>query len=111
MDFDLPQELQDGVQEALNVGAQMLLPSLQEKIELLHALLPQGADTWDSLTRGEVNNFRKLNSISKQRYFFLKDSKSSDVSSLFLANATQHDADKPPKQRSRLAPARLRSFR
>ena len=74
MDFDLPQELQDGVQEALNVGAQMLLPSLQEKIELLHALLPQGADTWDSLTRGEVNNFTKLTSIHTRRNFFSKDS-------------------------------------
>ena len=55
MDFDLPQELQEGVQEALHVGAQMLLPSLQEKMELLHSLLPQGAGTWSALTRGEVS--------------------------------------------------------
>ena len=41
---------------ALHVGAQMLLPSLQEKMELLHSLLPQGAGN-----RLNLNNFNPSN--------------------------------------------------
>lgn len=41
--------------EALSVGAPLLLPPLLERMEVLHALLPQGPEGWDSLTVGEVN--------------------------------------------------------
>ena len=41
--------------EALSVGAPLLLPPLLERMEVLHTLLPQGPEGWDSLTVGEVN--------------------------------------------------------
>lgn len=41
--------------EALSVGASLLLPPLLERMEVLHSLLPQAPDSWDSLTVGEVN--------------------------------------------------------
>lgn len=40
--------------ETLSVGATMLLPPLRERMELLHALLPQGPDRWESLSKGQV---------------------------------------------------------
>lgn len=43
------------VNEALSVGAPLLLPPLLERMEVLHTLLPQGPEGWDSLTVGEVN--------------------------------------------------------
>ena len=43
------------VNEALSVGASLLLPPLPERMEVLHSLLPQAPDSWDSLTVGEVN--------------------------------------------------------
>lgn len=42
--------------EALSVGASLLLPPLPERMEVLHSLLPQAPDSWDSLTVGEVIN-------------------------------------------------------
>ena len=46
--------LMQAVSEALSIGAPLLLPPLRERMELLHSLLPQGPDRWDSLTRGQV---------------------------------------------------------
>ena len=43
------------VNEALSVGASLLLPPLLERMEVLHSLLPQTPDGWESLTVGEVN--------------------------------------------------------
>ena len=43
------------VNGALSVGASLLLPPLPERMEVLHTLLPQAPDSWDSLTLGEVN--------------------------------------------------------
>lgn len=40
--------------ETLSVGATMLLPPLRERMELLHSLLPQGPDRWESLSKGQV---------------------------------------------------------
>ena len=42
------------VTESLSIGAPLLLPPLQERMELLHTLLPQGPEGWDSLSRGQV---------------------------------------------------------
>ncbi|TRY89487.1 hypothetical protein DNTS_016060 [Danionella cerebrum] len=39
--------------ETLSVGATMLLPPLRERMELLHSLLPQGPDRWESLSKGQ----------------------------------------------------------
>lgn len=33
----------------------MLLPPLRERMELLHSLLPQGPDRWESLSKGQVS--------------------------------------------------------
>lgn len=42
--------------ETLSVGATMLLPPLRERMELLHSLLPQGPDRWESLSKGQVTS-------------------------------------------------------
>lgn len=34
----------------------MLLPPLRERMELLHSLLPQGPDRWESLSKGQVGS-------------------------------------------------------
>lgn len=34
----------------------MLLPPLRERMELLHSLLPQGPDRWESLSKGQVRS-------------------------------------------------------
>lgn len=43
--------------ETLSIGAPLLLPPLKERMELLHSLLPQGNDRWDTLSRGQVSDF------------------------------------------------------
>ncbi|KAK7912664.1 hypothetical protein WMY93_012875 [Mugilogobius chulae] len=53
MDSSVPDEIQEAVIETLSVGATMLLPPLRERMELLHALLPQGPDRWESLSKGQ----------------------------------------------------------
>ncbi|TUG88269.1 putative E3 ubiquitin-protein ligase HERC1 [Bagarius yarrelli] len=54
MDASVPDEIQEAVIETLSVGATMLLPPLRERMELLHSLLPQGPDRWESLSKGQV---------------------------------------------------------
>lgn len=44
----------------------MLLPPLRERMELLHSLLPQGPDRWESLSKGQVRSFLKV--VFTQRY-------------------------------------------
>ncbi|XP_015275623.1 PREDICTED: probable E3 ubiquitin-protein ligase HERC1 [Gekko japonicus] len=53
MDSSVPDEIQEVVIETLSVGATMLLPPLRERMELLHSLLPQGPDRWESLSKGQ----------------------------------------------------------
>jgi len=38
----------------LSIGASLLLPPLRERTELLHSLLPQGPESWESLSKGQV---------------------------------------------------------
>ncbi|KAF0022239.1 hypothetical protein F2P81_025501 [Scophthalmus maximus] len=38
----------------------MLLPPLRERMELLHSLLPQGPDRWESLSKGQDQAFGEL---------------------------------------------------
>ncbi|KAI3377882.1 hypothetical protein L3Q82_008463 [Scortum barcoo] len=54
MDSSVPDEIQEAVIETLSVGATMLLPPLRERMELLHSLLPQGPDRWESLSKGQA---------------------------------------------------------
>uniref|UniRef100_A0A8C4Q7E9 HECT and RLD domain containing E3 ubiquitin protein ligase family member 1 n=1 Tax=Eptatretus burgeri TaxID=7764 RepID=A0A8C4Q7E9_EPTBU len=53
MDSSVPETIQEAVTETLSVGASMLLPPLKERMELLHSLLPQGPDRWESLSKGQ----------------------------------------------------------
>uniref|UniRef100_A0A3Q3XB61 HECT-type E3 ubiquitin transferase n=1 Tax=Mola mola TaxID=94237 RepID=A0A3Q3XB61_MOLML len=53
MDSSVPDEIQEAVIDTLSVGATMLLPPLRERMELLHSLLPQGPDRWESLSKGQ----------------------------------------------------------
>jgi len=38
----------------------MLLPPLRERMELLHSLLPQGPDRWESLSKGQVRSSKNM---------------------------------------------------
>ncbi|RMB94614.1 hypothetical protein DUI87_29429 [Hirundo rustica rustica] len=60
MDSSVPDEIQEVVIETLSVGATMLLPPLRERMELLHSLLPQGPDRWESLSKGQDQAFGEL---------------------------------------------------
>lgn len=53
LDIDTPPSVQQAVIETLSIGAPLLLPPLKERMELLHSLLPQGNDRWDTLSRGQ----------------------------------------------------------
>lgn len=44
----------------LSIGASLLLPPLRERTELLHSLLPQGPESWDSLSKGQVHTFSSI---------------------------------------------------
>ncbi len=50
----------EAVMSTLSIGASLLLPPLRERTELLHSLLPQGPESWESLSKGQV---RKHNNI------------------------------------------------
>lgn len=44
MDIDTPQTIKATVLDILSIGAGLLLPQLRERMELLHSLLPEGAN-------------------------------------------------------------------
>lgn len=53
----------------------MLLPPLRERMELLHSLLPQGPDRWESLSKGQVRSSKNMlcfESSSVFIYFLLE---------------------------------------
>lgn len=96
----------------------MLLPPLRERMELLHSLLPQGPDRWESLSKGQVRAFTcekqtKLIFISlwySSVYVFLSQRMQLDIilTSLqdhthvasLLGYSTPPDASEPPAQPS-----------
>ncbi|XP_007895403.2 probable E3 ubiquitin-protein ligase HERC1 [Callorhinchus milii] len=53
IDSDVPDSIEKAVNETLSVGASLLLPPLRERTELLHCLLPQGPERWESLSKGQ----------------------------------------------------------
>ncbi|XP_059169765.1 probable E3 ubiquitin-protein ligase HERC1 isoform X3 [Physella acuta] len=53
VDTNTPELIQKTVTDTLSIGASLLLPPLRERMELLHSLLPQGPDSWESLTKGQ----------------------------------------------------------
>ncbi|GFR70953.1 HECT and RLD domain-containing E3 ubiquitin protein ligase family member 1, partial [Elysia marginata] len=53
VDTNTPEPIQKAVTETLTIGASLLLPPLRERMELLHSLLPQGPDSWETLSKGQ----------------------------------------------------------
>lgn len=59
----------------------MLLPPLRERMELLHSLLPQGPDRWESLSKGQVRSSKNMPESSwGMLWVFLWDILSCEVS-------------------------------
>ncbi|KAH3837497.1 hypothetical protein DPMN_110888 [Dreissena polymorpha] len=53
VDMATPDHVQEAVCECLSEGTSLLLPSLGERLELLHSLLPQSPNAWNSLSKGQ----------------------------------------------------------
>ncbi|KAL3866609.1 hypothetical protein ACJMK2_043893 [Sinanodonta woodiana] len=53
VDTNTPESIQNAVTETLSIGASLLLPSLRERMELLHTLLPSSPGNWETLTKGQ----------------------------------------------------------
>ncbi|XP_035383560.1 probable E3 ubiquitin-protein ligase HERC1 isoform X3 [Electrophorus electricus] len=69
IDSDVPERLQQEVMNTLSIGASLLLPPLRERTELLHSLLPQGPESWESLSKGQrLQLDMVLNSLQEQSH-------------------------------------------
>ncbi|XP_034166972.2 probable E3 ubiquitin-protein ligase HERC1 isoform X4 [Pangasianodon hypophthalmus] len=69
IDSDVPDALQQAVMNTLSIGASLLLPPLRERTELLHSLLPQGPESWESLSKGQrLQLDMVLNSLQEQSH-------------------------------------------
>nr|XP_060611660.1 probable E3 ubiquitin-protein ligase HERC1 isoform X2 [Anolis sagrei ordinatus] len=97
MDSSVPDEIQEVVIETLSVGATMLLPPLRERMELLHSLLPQGPDRWESLSKGQRMQLDIiLTSLQDHTHVasllgYSSPSDATDISSLCMAYASLSD--------------------
>uniref|UniRef100_A0A8C6YER0 HECT-type E3 ubiquitin transferase n=1 Tax=Naja naja TaxID=35670 RepID=A0A8C6YER0_NAJNA len=98
MDSSVPDEIQEVVIETLSVGATMLLPPLRERMELLHSLLPQGPDRWESLSKGQRMQLDIiLTSLQDHTHVasllgYSAPSDATDISSLCIAYGNLSDA-------------------
>ncbi|XP_066501303.1 probable E3 ubiquitin-protein ligase HERC1 isoform X2 [Hoplias malabaricus] len=69
IDSSVPESLQQAVMNTLSIGASLLLPPLRERTELLHSLLPQGPESWESLSKGQrLQLDMVLNSLQEQSH-------------------------------------------
>ncbi|XP_019899964.2 probable E3 ubiquitin-protein ligase HERC1 isoform X1 [Esox lucius] len=69
IDTSVPESIQQAVMNTLSVGASLLLPPLRERTELLHSLLPQGPESWESLSKGQrLQLDMVLNSLQEQSH-------------------------------------------
>uniref|UniRef100_A0A8B9H6W4 HECT-type E3 ubiquitin transferase n=1 Tax=Astyanax mexicanus TaxID=7994 RepID=A0A8B9H6W4_ASTMX len=69
IDSNVPESLQQAVMNTLSIGASLLLPPLRERTELLHSLLPQGPESWESLSKGQrLQLDMVLNSLQEQSH-------------------------------------------
>ncbi|XP_050948731.1 probable E3 ubiquitin-protein ligase HERC1 isoform X3 [Labeo rohita] len=69
IDSDVPDSIQQAVMSTLSIGASLLLPPLRERTELLHSLLPQGPESWESLSKGQrLQLDMVLNSLQEQSH-------------------------------------------
>ncbi|XP_028827463.1 probable E3 ubiquitin-protein ligase HERC1 isoform X1 [Denticeps clupeoides] len=69
IDSSVPESIQQAVMSTLSIGASLLLPPLRERTELLHSLLPQGPESWESLSKGQrLQLDMVLNSLQEQSH-------------------------------------------
>ncbi|XP_031681979.1 probable E3 ubiquitin-protein ligase HERC1 isoform X1 [Oncorhynchus kisutch] len=69
IDSSVPESIQQAVMNTLSIGASLLLPPLRERTELLHSLLPQGPESWESLSKGQrLQLDMVLNSLQEQSH-------------------------------------------
>ncbi|XP_036385733.1 probable E3 ubiquitin-protein ligase HERC1 isoform X2 [Megalops cyprinoides] len=69
IDSSAPESIQQAVMNTLSIGASLLLPPLRERTELLHSLLPQGPESWESLSKGQrLQLDMVLNSLQEQSH-------------------------------------------
>uniref|UniRef100_A0A9J8CIV4 HECT-type E3 ubiquitin transferase n=1 Tax=Cyprinus carpio carpio TaxID=630221 RepID=A0A9J8CIV4_CYPCA len=69
IDSNVPDSIQQAVMSTLSIGASLLLPPLRERTELLHSLLPQGPESWESLSKGQrLQLDMVLNSLQEQSH-------------------------------------------
>ncbi|KAM6984699.1 putative E3 ubiquitin-protein ligase HERC1 [Aplochiton taeniatus] len=69
IDSNVPESIQQAVMNTLSIGASLLLPPLRERTELLHSLLPQGPESWESLSKGQrLQLDMVLNSLQEQSH-------------------------------------------
>ncbi|KAI1904845.1 hypothetical protein AGOR_G00009860 [Albula goreensis] len=69
IDSNAPESIQQAVMNTLSIGASLLLPPLRERTELLHSLLPQGPESWESLSKGQrLQLDMVLNSLQEQSH-------------------------------------------
>ncbi|XP_051773057.1 probable E3 ubiquitin-protein ligase HERC1 isoform X4 [Ctenopharyngodon idella] len=69
IDSNVPDSIQQAVMSTLSIGACLLLPPLRERTELLHSLLPQGPESWESLSKGQrLQLDMVLNSLQEQSH-------------------------------------------
>ncbi|XP_073791889.1 probable E3 ubiquitin-protein ligase HERC1 isoform X5 [Danio rerio] len=69
IDSNVPESIQQAVISTLSMGASLLLPPLRERTELLHSLLPQGPESWESLSKGQrLQLDMVLNSLQEQSH-------------------------------------------
>ncbi|KAJ8286644.1 hypothetical protein GJAV_G00041500 [Gymnothorax javanicus] len=69
IDSSAPESIQQAVMSTLSIGASLLLPPLRERTELLHSLLPQGPESWESLSKGQrLQLDMVLNSLQEQSH-------------------------------------------
>lgn len=53
IDIKTTDSIQQALYDSLSVGTQLLLPSLEDRMELLHSLLPQSPECWNALSNGQ----------------------------------------------------------
>ncbi|XP_035245722.1 probable E3 ubiquitin-protein ligase HERC1 isoform X2 [Anguilla anguilla] len=69
IDSSAPESIQQAVMSTLSIGASLLLPPLRERTELLHSLLPQGPESWETLSKGQrLQLDMVLNSLQEQSH-------------------------------------------
>ncbi|TRY98659.1 hypothetical protein DNTS_005902 [Danionella cerebrum] len=69
IDSNVPDSIHQAVMSTLSIGACLLLPPLRERTELLHSLLPQGPESWESLSKGQrLQLDMVLNSLQEQSH-------------------------------------------